>query len=85
LPAEVPFLPIGLPGKSMHLSRFLMPIQSAIRNGILGHQFKKRLECLLHAIDNSFYWRILKKTSLFSGFKNPYKNPIAFCRTEKLR
>ncbi len=28
---------------------------------------------LLHAIHNPFYWQILKKTKLFSGFKNPYK------------
>jgi hypothetical protein len=28
---------------------------------------------LLHAILSSFYWRILKKTILFSGFKNLYK------------
>ena len=28
---------------------------------------------LLHAIHSPFYWRILKKTMLSSGFKNPYK------------
>ncbi len=28
---------------------------------------------LLHAIHSLFYWRILKKTKLFSGFQNPYK------------
>ncbi len=28
---------------------------------------------LLHAIHNPFFWQILKKTKLFSGFKNPYK------------
>jgi hypothetical protein len=28
---------------------------------------------LLHAIHNPFYWRILKKTILYSGFNNPYK------------
>ncbi len=33
----------------------------------------KDLSILLHAIYNPFYWRILKKTVLFSGFKNPYK------------
>jgi hypothetical protein len=31
----------------------------------------KGLSLLLHAIHNPFYWRILKKTILFSGFKNP--------------
>ncbi len=31
---------------------------------------------LLHAIHSPFYWRILRKTILYSGFKNPYKkNP----------
>ncbi len=34
---------------------------------------KKRLESFLHAIHYLFYWRILKKTILFFGFKNPYK------------
>jgi hypothetical protein len=28
---------------------------------------------LLHAIHSPFYWRILKKTILFSGYKNPCK------------
>jgi hypothetical protein len=28
---------------------------------------------LLHAIQSPFYWRILKKTILFSSFKNPYQ------------
>jgi hypothetical protein len=28
---------------------------------------------LLHAIHSPFYWRILKETILFSGFKNPCK------------
>ncbi len=29
----------------------------------------KDLSLLLHAIHSPFYWRILKKTILFSGFK----------------
>jgi hypothetical protein len=28
---------------------------------------------LLHAIHSPFYWRILKKAILYSGFKNTYK------------
>jgi hypothetical protein len=28
---------------------------------------------LFHAIHSPFYWWILKKTILFSGFTNPYK------------
>jgi hypothetical protein len=28
---------------------------------------------LLHSIHSPFYWRILKKTILISGFKNHYK------------
>jgi hypothetical protein len=44
------------------------------RDGILGHQFDKRLEPFPpHAIHSPFYWRILKKTRLYSGFKNAYK------------
>ncbi len=34
---------------------------------------KKTRVFLLHAIHSLFYWRILEKTILFSGFKNPYK------------
>jgi hypothetical protein len=37
---------------------------------------------LLHAIHSAFYWRILKKTILFSGFQNPYKK---ICETRKLK
>jgi hypothetical protein len=49
---------------------------------------------LLHVIHSSFYWRILKKTILVSGFKNATKKSMkqenssqfmtTFCRTEKL-
>ncbi len=28
---------------------------------------------LLHAFHSPFYWRILQKTILYSGFKNPYE------------
>jgi hypothetical protein len=35
----------------------------------------KDLSLLLHAIHSPLYWRILKKTILFTSFKNPYKNP----------
>ncbi len=28
---------------------------------------------LLYAIHRPSYWRILKKTIVYSGFKNPYK------------
>jgi hypothetical protein len=27
---------------------------------------------LLHAIHSPFFWRILKKTILYTGFNNPY-------------
>jgi hypothetical protein len=37
------------------------------RVGILGHQFDKRLESFAPSLP--FYWRILKKTILFSGFE----------------
>jgi hypothetical protein len=33
----------------------------------------KDLSLLLHAIHSPFYWRISKKTILFSGLKNPDK------------
>ncbi len=34
---------------------------------------RKDSSLLLDAIHRPFYWRILKKIILFSGFKNPYK------------
>jgi hypothetical protein len=39
----------------------------------LDISYTKDLILLLHAIQSSFYWRILKKTILFSGFENPDK------------
>jgi hypothetical protein len=45
-------------------------------DGILGHQFNKRLESFAPCYSHyplGLYWRILKKTILFSAFKNPYK------------
>jgi hypothetical protein len=45
------------------------------RDGILGRQVNKRLETFASCYSQSLllYWRILKKTVLLSGFKNPYK------------
>jgi hypothetical protein len=64
--------------------------------GFLDINLTKDSSLLLHAIHSLFYcyWRILKKTILFSGFKNPYKkiretrrlgvfSLTAFCRTDK--
>jgi hypothetical protein len=39
----------------------------------LDISLKKDSSLLLRAIHSPFYWRIFKKTILFSGFKNPYK------------
>jgi hypothetical protein len=36
------------------------------RDGILVHQFTKRLESFAHAIHSPFYWQILGKTILYS-------------------
>jgi hypothetical protein len=49
----------------------MLPIPT--RNGILGHQFNKKTSLLFHAIHSPLYLQYLKKTILFSGFKNPYK------------
>jgi hypothetical protein len=43
------------------------------RDGILGHEFDKRLESFARCYSQSFYWRILQKTILFCGFKTSYK------------
>jgi hypothetical protein len=34
---------------------------------------KTRVFCSMHAIRSPFYWRILKKPILYSGFNNPYQ------------
>jgi hypothetical protein len=39
----------------------------------LDNNLTKESSLLLHAIHSAFYWRILKKTILVSGFKKPYK------------
>ncbi len=39
----------------------------------LDINFTKDSSIFLHAIHSPFYWRTLKKTILFSGFKNNYK------------
>jgi hypothetical protein len=39
----------------------------------LDIKLTKDSSLLLHAIYSPSYWRVLKKTKLFSGFKNPYK------------
>jgi hypothetical protein len=59
-------LPWWLGGGEVKKTKYIGPV--AARDGILGNQFNKRL-LLLHAIRSPFYWRILKKTILFSGFK----------------
>ncbi len=41
------------------------------RDGILDINLTKDVSLLLHAIHSPFYWRILKKTIVFSGLKNP--------------
>jgi hypothetical protein len=41
---------------------------------LLDINLTKNSSLLLHDIHSSFYWRILKKTRLLSGFQNYYKN-----------
>jgi hypothetical protein len=48
----------------------------ASRDGILGHQFDKRLRFLLHPIHSLSTGGFLKKTRLYSGFKNTYKTIV---------
>jgi hypothetical protein len=64
-----------LPPKLTGVGGLVRPLNflSFTRDGILGHQINKRLESLHSAIRSAFYWRILKKTILFSDLKNPYK------------
>ncbi len=42
------------------------------RDGIIRHKFNKRFVYFAPGYSRPFYWRISKKTILFSGFKNPY-------------
>ncbi len=43
--------------------------------GILGHHFDKRLENVASQA-LLLYCRILQKTIIYSGFKNPYKKSV---------
>jgi hypothetical protein len=43
------------------------------RDGVLGHQFEKRLDSLLHAIPSLSTVRFLIKNRLYFGFKNTSK------------
>jgi hypothetical protein len=40
---------------------------------------------LLTVIQSLFYWRIFKKTILFSGFKNPYKKISETRKSESIQ
>jgi hypothetical protein len=44
------------------------------RDGIIGHQFNKRLESFASCYSQSLLLADFKETKLFSGFNNPYKN-----------
>jgi hypothetical protein len=51
------------------------------RDRIVEHQFNKTIKSFASGYSQSFYWRILKTTILFSGLKNPYKK---ICEIRKL-
>jgi hypothetical protein len=42
----------------------------------LDKNLTKASRLLLYAIHSPFCWRILKKTIIFSDFKNPYKKSV---------
>jgi hypothetical protein len=54
---------VGDMGSTLHLPRPDMDFLDI---------FTKDSSLLLHAIHSPLFWRILKKTILFAGFKNPY-------------
>jgi hypothetical protein len=47
--------------------------------------FTKGSSLLFHALHSLIYWRILKTTILFSGFKNPYKKIYETRQLESIR
>ncbi len=80
----------------LRIMKHALPVRNHTRDlmmELLDINLIKDSSLFLHAIHNPFYWWILEKTILFSGFKNSYKNPrnkktpvyswIAFCRREK--
>jgi hypothetical protein len=70
------------PLENLALYKSFNPFWLIPKDGILGHfSLTKDPSLLLHAIHIPFYWRILKKTILFSGFINPFKK---ICETRKL-
>ncbi len=56
-------------------TRFFQDCKSDIKPEMefLNINLAKDSSLLLHAVDNPFNWRILKKTIPFSAFKKPYK------------
>ncbi len=65
----------------MHKSKIRHIDSASTEMELLDINVTKDSRFLLHAIHSPFYWRILKKTILFSGFKNSHKK---ICKTRKL-
>jgi hypothetical protein len=55
------------------------------RDGILGHQFDKRLESFTPCYSQSFCWWIFKKIRLKSGFINAHKKIRKTRKLESIR
>jgi hypothetical protein len=46
---------------------------SGIKFEFLDVNLSKDSSLLLHAVHSPFYWRILRRTILYSGYKNTFK------------
>jgi hypothetical protein len=60
---------------------FLLEMHALSEMKVWDSNLTKESSLLLHAIHSPFYWRILKKTILYSSFKYTYKK---ICETKKI-
>jgi hypothetical protein len=65
---------VNLSTLSHNATLSISPFRLASYDGILEHQFNKKSRVFCSMLFTvRFYWRISKKTILFTGFKNLYK------------
>jgi hypothetical protein len=78
---------LGIPFILLPLFRLLLKIFSIRKPEMefLNISLTKDAFLLLYDIHSPFYWRILKKTKLYSGFNNPFKKIYETRKLEFIR
>jgi hypothetical protein len=70
---EKKFSDMTFSGHSFHAEKQFLKVYPCPEVEFLDISFTKNSTLLLNDVQSRFYWRIFKKTILFSGFKNPNK------------